>query len=116
MFFPISYFDQARQLERLGLLERLVTACPKQMATQWGISQEKVISLRSSGAIGWLVNKSFRGVSGYLTPWATKFAHNHFSKRLAHHVPSTCDVFIGLSSFCLEAIAHAKKTRYLYGR
>ena len=37
-----------------------------------------------------------------------KNVHDLFSRRLARHVPPDSDVFIGLSSFCLQAIERAK--------
>jgi len=35
--------------------------------------------------------------------------HNHFSKRLARVLPDDADFFIGLSSFCREALLHCRE-------
>ncbi|GJL49241.1 glycosyltransferase family 4 protein [Candidatus Nitrospira salsa] len=108
-FSRFHIFDQASQLHRLGVLENILTACPKRWAKDWDIPQQKVVSLPLSGAYGYVVEKGLKKVHPLLGRLASESLHSHFSKRLARYIPSTCDVFIGLSSLCLEAIIEAKK-------
>ncbi len=109
-FSRFHIFDQARQLHRLGALSQLLTACPKQWASDWNIPPDKVVSLPLSGAYGYLVDRGLKKLHPTIGRWATESLHTHFSKKLARYVPSTCDVFIGLSSFCYEAIVKAKES------
>ncbi len=103
-FSRFHIFDQASQLHRLGVLGQLVTACPRQWANDWDIPSDKVVSLPLSGAYGYLVDRGLKRLHPSIGRWASELLHAHFSKKLASCVPSTCDVFIGLSSLCFEAL------------
>lgn len=101
-------FDQARQLHRLGVLHRFINDYPKWMTRRWGIPDNKVISLVANGVLA-------RATRWFPDSWSPAFksdvvdrVHDLFSRRLARFVPPDSDVFIGLSSFCLQAIEHAK--------
>lgn len=108
-FSRFHIFDQASQLHRLGVLGKLLTACPKRWAKNWNIPQDKIVSLPLSGAYGYLVEKVLKTLSPRLGCRASESLHTHFSKKLAANIPSDCDVFIGLSSLCYEAIIKAKE-------
>lgn len=101
-------FDQARQLHRLGVLHRFINDYPKWMTRRWGIPDNKVISLVANGVLA-------RATRWFPDSWSPAFkngvvdrVHDLFSRRLAGFVPPDSDVFIGLSSFCLQAIERAK--------
>jgi glycosyltransferase involved in cell wall biosynthesis len=101
-------FDQAQQLYRHGVLEKLITAYPKFMTRRWGIPNDKVISLLANGIYGRIAIKGFRWMKHSTQSFVMESIHHYFSNRLARYLPLDSDVFIGLSSFCLEAIAKAK--------
>lgn len=101
-------FDQARELHRHGLLHRFINDYPKWMTHRWGIPDDKVTSLVVNGVLS-------RATRWIPDSWAAGFksdvvdrVHDLFSRRLAGHLPPDSDVFIGLSSFCLQAIERAK--------
>ncbi len=101
-------FDQARQLHRLDALHRFINDYPKWMTRRWGIPDDKVTSLVANGVLS-------RATRWIPDSWAAGFksdvvdrVHDLFSRRLAGHLPPDSDVFIGLSSFCLQAIERAK--------
>jgi glycosyltransferase involved in cell wall biosynthesis len=101
-------FDQARQLHRLDVLHRFINDYPKWMTRRWGIPDDKVTSLVANGVLS-------RATRWIPDSWAAGFksdvvdrVHDLFSRRLAGHLPPDSDIFIGLSSFCLQAIERAK--------
>jgi len=102
-------FDQAYQLYRHGLLQQLINDYPRFMTRRWGLPDDKVVSLLANGLYGRLV----RRVESWLPPAIQEHlaasVHHLFSARLARHLPAGADIFIGLSSFCLEAIQRAKE-------
>lgn len=100
-------FDQARELQRHEVLHRFVNDYPKWMTRRWDIPDDKVVSLLANGLLG----RMTRVIPDSWTSFKSSVveqAHDWFSRRLAYHVPSDSDVFIGLSSFCLQAIQRAK--------
>jgi len=102
-------FDQARQLYRHGLLHCLVNDSPKWITRRWGLPDEKVIALRLNGALSRLCRYSSSYLNGELQSSLARITHNVFSRRLAANLPEDSDVFIGLSSFCYDAIYKGKK-------
>lgn len=101
-------FDQARQLHRLDALHRFINDYPKWMTRRWGIPDDKVTSLVANGVLS-------RATRWIPDSWAADFksdvvdrVHDLFSRRLSGRLPADSDVFIGLSSFCLQAIERAK--------
>jgi glycosyltransferase involved in cell wall biosynthesis len=102
-------FDQAAQLERKGVLNRLITGYPKKITRQWNIPDAKVTSLILNGIGDRILNKFSSQFSNNLRIKLYEALHNCFSKKLARHVPLDSDIFIGLSSYCLEALQKAKE-------
>lgn len=102
-------FDQANQLYRHQMLYRLINDYPKFMTRRWEIPDTMVKSLLMNGIYGRLARKSFRWIPPLWKERITESVHHRFSERLARHVPPDTDIFIGLSSFCLEAVHHAKQ-------
>ena len=102
-------FDQAAQLHRHGMLHRIVTDYPKFMTRRWGIPDENVTSLLANGIYGRIATKTFRWLDASTRDRITEAVHHQFSSRLAKKLPPDSDIFIGLSSYCLEAVEHANK-------
>lgn len=98
-------FDQARELSRAGLLHQLITDYPPARAADFGIPPERVRSLLLTGAVNYAVRKAHRHVPDSLGDRAMRALHAHFSRRLARVLPEDMGYFIGLSSFCREALA-----------
>ncbi len=102
-------FDQAAQLYRHNDLHCLINDYPKFMTRRWGIPDAKVTSLLLNGIYGRGVSKLFRWLPTRMEDKLTESVHHQFSSRLARCLPTDSDIFIGLSSYCLEAIERAKK-------
>jgi len=101
-------FDQARQLHRRGVLHRFINDYPKWMTRRWGIPDERVVSLLANGVLG-RAAQYIPASNASLRERAYRTLHNLFSARLARHVSPNSDFFIGLSSFCLEALLRARE-------
>jgi len=102
-------FDQARELANLGVLHRLITDYPVGHAERFGIPADKVHSLLLQGVLNQGYVRSRRLLPAALRDYADEFIHNNFSKRLANYIPDDSDFFIGLSSFCLEALQNCRE-------
>jgi len=102
-------FDQAAQLYRHNVLHRLINDYPKCITRRWGIPDSKVTSMLLNGIYGRGVCRLFPWLSFHVQSQVTESIHHQFSSRLANHLPADSDIFIGLSSFCLEAIERAKE-------
>lgn len=105
-----SYFHmyhQAAQLAKHMLLSRFISGPPAYYAKQRGIPYEKVDSLWLIFALGYLRHRTLPLLPLGLDQNLLRFTHDQFSKQLAKKIPSNTDIFIGLSSFCKEAIETA---------
>lgn len=102
-------FDQAYQLYRHGLLQQLINDYPKFMTRRWGLPDDKVVSLLANGLYGRLVRRAENWLPQAIQEQLAASVHHLFSARLARHLSAGADIFIGLSSFCLEAIQRAKE-------
>lgn len=102
-------YPQAAQLHRHGRLHRFINAYPKFLSRKYGIPDEKVDSMLALGVVGRLAAKSFRWLDADAFDAISEKIHNRFSKSLAARIPGDTDIFIGLSSFCLDAIEEAKR-------
>lgn len=101
-------FDQARQLHRHGVLHRFINDYPKWMTRRWGVPDEKVELLVANGVLGRMTRWIPDSWSPAFKSRVVERVHDLFSRRLAGYVPPDSDIFIGLSSFCLQAIECAK--------
>lgn len=108
-FGTFHMFDQALQLERHGLLHRFIAGPPSQFAVKRGIPAAKVESLWLSFAIGYAQHLGKDFIPQRINGKMLRSAHDQFSRSLAKRLPAETDVFIGLSSYCYEAIIEAKK-------
>ncbi len=100
-------YDEARQLLRHGVLDRLINDYPKFVTRRWGIPDAHVTALVANGILGRL-SRHLGSLPSVPRDKMVETVHRLFSSRLARHVPSGSDIFIGLSSFCLEALQRAK--------
>ena len=101
-------FDQARQLQRHGVLHRFINDYPKWITRRWDIPDEKTVSLVANGVLGRMTRWIPDSWSPAFKNRVVENVHDLFSRRLAGYVPPDSDIFIGLSSFCLQAIERAK--------
>lgn len=97
-------FDQAAQLENLGYLYRLIHSDPKFLSKRWGLPNKKVISFLIVGILARLLKYFPENMRKFCTP----YVHIYFGKKLSKAIPKDSSVFIGLSSFSLEAIDKCK--------
>lgn len=101
-------FDQARELNKHGMLYQLITDYPKNFPQKFGVPPEKVKALLLTG----IFNHGFNRIRKYVPKnWLVHidhFIHSFFSRRLPKLIPKETEFFIGLSSFCLEGILYCK--------
>ena len=76
---------------------------PKLYTRRWAIPDSKVTSILSVGIAARLANRLPKTMQQHLMP----LVHDAFSRRLASYLLPDSDIFIGLSSFCLDAIHRA---------
>ena len=100
-------FDLAREMERAGCLDTLITSQPKFAATRFGISRARVTSLLTAEVMrrGWhwlpdLVRSPFDEASNYL--------FSEYFDRLAATSVRPCDLFVGFSTFSLRTMKEAR--------
>lgn len=95
-------FDQARELDRHNMLYKIITDYPKNYVEKFGIPSDKIVSLSPY----WMFSHFFtKHPSRFVSQ---QFIHNSFSKLLARKLPKDLNLFIGMSSFSLEALDKAK--------
>ncbi len=101
-------FDQARQLHRHGVLHKFINDYPKWMTRRCGIPDNKVTSLVVNGVLGRMMRWIPDARMPAFKSRTAMLVHDLFSRRLAGQIPPDSDVFIGLSSFSLQALQRAK--------
>ncbi len=95
-------FDLARQLQKRGYLNKLITTYPKFKTREWDIPNNKVISKPYTEIIKRIGNKTSNIYRG-------KYPFSHKSvARIAAKYMDECDIHIGLSAGSLETIIRAK--------
>ena len=99
-------FDLAGQLQKRGVLHRLITSYPKFKTMQWGIPKNKIKSILSNE----LLNRGW-----HKFPEALKFGwnpsfylHDRFDHLAAEKIPKGTDLFVGWSGFSLHSLRRAK--------
>ncbi len=101
-------FDMARQLQRRGFLQRLITSYPKSKVREWGIDSRQIRSLLSHE----LVSRGYRllarktGLHG--DPQFT--FNNRYDRLAARSVPADADIAVAWSGMALHTLRHAKKS------
>jgi glycosyltransferase involved in cell wall biosynthesis len=106
-------FDQARELQNQHQLFLLITDYPKFIAKKFGIQSSVVKSLIFRGIAYKILMKIRKFINPKYQKEIDKFIHNNFSKKLANCIPVDTRFFIGLSSFCLEALRECKRREIL---
>ena len=106
-------FDQARELARHGLLHQLITDYPKYMPHRFDVPTSKVRPLIFSGILYHGLSKIRKYIPKFLRSSVDHWVHNRFSSRLVHLIPCDTQYFIGLSSFCLEALVECRNRKIL---
>ena len=102
-------FDQARELARHNILHQLITDYPKSHTSRFGIPPEKVRSLLLAGVINHGLVRSRRYLPTELQGRMDQWVHDRFSRQLEGMIPYGTQYFIGLSSFCLEALERCRE-------
>lgn len=97
-------FDQARELARHQVLHRLITDYPKSWPHRFDIPADKVQSLLLLGIINHGLVRILRYLPAIQRVQIGQWVHDRFSRQLAGLIPKDTQYFIGLSSFCLEAL------------
>jgi glycosyltransferase involved in cell wall biosynthesis len=101
-------FDQARELARHNFLYRLITDYPKAWPARFGVPPDRVRTLLLTG----FINHGLAKLNSHLPAGrqvnVDRWVHDRFSLELAGVVPRDANFFIGLSSFCLEALERCR--------
>lgn len=95
-------FDQARELSAHGLLHTLLTDYPRTFPVRFGVEAAKVRPLLLNGVVKQALARL--PMPSRAREISAQAIHSAFSKRIAHLLPAETGFFIGLSSFCLEAL------------
>ncbi|MBR8833971.1 MAG: glycosyltransferase family 4 protein [Stigonema ocellatum SAG 48.90 = DSM 106950] len=98
-------FDLARELHASGVLHRLITNYPKFKTRQWGIPDDKVVSL----PLTLLLGKAVHQIGGeHLTMKSQALLHNLFSHAAARYLEGSTLIH-GWSSFSEPSLLWAKQ-------
>jgi starch synthase len=98
-------FDLARELHAAGYLHRLITNYPKFKTRQWGIPDEKVVSL----PLSFILSKFIHKISGESFVMNQQFfLHNLFAVQASQYLEGS-SLIHGWSSFSEPSILWAKK-------
>lgn len=103
VFGRFHAFDLAKQLNRFGVLNKLITTYPKFKANEWGIESKKVISEFQLEILN-RINQKLNIKSDRLTNYLKSLHAKNSSKYL-----DNCDIFIGWSGSSLEMLTLAKE-------
>lgn len=106
-------FDQARELQNHYQKILLITDYPKFIAKKFAIQPSAVKSLILRGVLYKILMRIRKFINPKNQIELDKFIHNDFSTRLAGCIPNDTKFFIGLSSFCLEALKECNSRKIL---
>lgn len=101
-------FDQARELNKHGLLSKLIADYPKSYPQSFGIPSEKVEHLVFTGFFNHGFTRLRKFFNDGTSSYIDRYIHNSYSKKLKKYISRDTQFFIGLSSFSLEALEHCK--------
>jgi len=97
-------FDQAVQLQRFGILYKIINANPAFHANNWGIEKSRIISSTHYGLAQRVINR----MPHFLYSRLNHYFHRSYSSFISKNIPIDTNVFIGLSSLSLDAIKRCK--------
>jgi glycosyltransferase involved in cell wall biosynthesis len=100
-------YEQAEQLNKYQLLSKFITGPPSYYAKKYNIPKNKIISMWPIFATGYIRSKIKFLISTDADNRITRLTHDIFSSQLKKKIPDDTDIFIGLSSFSLEALIAA---------
>ena len=103
VFGRFHAFDLAKQLNRAGILNKLITTYPEFKVKEWGIESDKIISEVSLEILNRLNQKS-----NLNSNWFNSYLKTKHAKNSAKYLDD-CDIFIGWSNSSLETLIDAKK-------
>ena len=99
-------FELARELEKRGHLERLITSYPKSETAKSGISKDKTISLLTTEIVSRAWRKLPQGIQKIYNP--QYILADRFDKRASRRI-GTPDIVVAWSSYGLHTIRRAKE-------
>lgn len=97
-------FHLARQLQKRGFLERIITAYPWFKLAKEGLAKVKVVSLPKKEIIHKLLNSLFF-LNNRINP--DYYLHSLFDRQASKYI-EPCDIFVGWSGFSLYTLRKAK--------
>jgi glycosyltransferase involved in cell wall biosynthesis len=99
-------FDLARELERRGYLERLITSYPVFETVKYGVPRERICSLM----VHEIINRGWRLAPSFLKAQvnAQYLIHELFDYHAARHLPPKPELLVGLSSYSLHTLRRAR--------
>jgi glycosyltransferase involved in cell wall biosynthesis len=97
-------FDLARELDRHGALQRLVTSYPRRIARAHGVPPKRVRSFVASEVF----KRVARRGPTWLEDRAQPSINEHFARWAARQVPVDTDLLVGWSGFSAQAMATAR--------
>ena len=98
-------FDLARELDRHGVLHKLLTSYPKGIAQAHGVPVERVQSFVASEVFKRLARRFPTSIEDRLQP----AINEQFARWAARQVPQDTDLFVGWSGFSAQALERAKR-------
>lgn len=100
-------FDLARELERRGCLERLITTYPVFETVKYGVPRERICSL----IIHEILNRGWLKAPNFLkAQFNAQYAiHELFDYHAARHLPVNPELLVGLSSYSLHTLRRARE-------
>lgn len=96
---PYHLFETAKQLQDRQYLSEIFTAYPLFKLNKWGVDMGKIHSFPYIYSLWILYNRATNRIAAVdsFWDWLTRLSHDQYCR----HMMSTCDIFIGLSSFSL---------------
>ncbi len=100
-------FDLARELERHGYLERLITTYPVFETVKYGVRREHICAL----ILNEILNRGWRQAPDWVKAHynAQYLLHEFFDHRAARHLPPQPELVVGLSSYALHTLRRARE-------
>jgi glycosyltransferase involved in cell wall biosynthesis len=100
-------FDLAREMERRGCLERLITSYPAFETVKYGIPRERICSL----LVHEILNRGWRKAPPFLRAHynAQFLIHELFDRHAARRLPPRPELVVALSSYGLHTLRRARE-------
>jgi glycosyltransferase involved in cell wall biosynthesis len=100
-------FYLAKELERHGCLERLITSYPKFETVKYGVPRERICSLVSNE----ILNRAWLKAPARLKRHynAQYLVHELFDRHAARHLPAKPELLLGWSSYSLHTLRRARE-------